>query len=254
MNNKIIINADDCGYSKKVNFAIEECIKRKKITSTTIMSNMEDFAGAKRLFNDYKDDISFGAHLNLTEGKPLLSKSQILLDLGMYKEEDGQVLFSGKEWRFTQIPKEAKREVKIELDLQLQKLMDNGISVSHIDSHHHIHTGIPILPIIIDLAKKYHINGMRNIRNYMPLNASYIGRRIWNLWLHFLYPQVATSDYFCSYSEFYNLTKEQGFCKSNSIIELMVHPGGIYPDEEKLYSEVDIEKEFSDTLINYNQI
>ena len=34
----------------------------------------------------------------------------------------------------------------------------------------------------------------------------------------------------------------------------MVHPGGIYPNEEKLFSEVDIEQEFSDILINYNQI
>lgn len=47
---KIIINADDCGYSEKVNAAIEDCILKNAITSTTIMANMDDFEGALRLY------------------------------------------------------------------------------------------------------------------------------------------------------------------------------------------------------------
>lgn len=253
MNNRIIINADDCGYSQKVNAAIETCIQKGKITSTTIMANMDDFNGAVRLYNEYNEFVSFGAHLNLTEGVPL-TKSQVLLDLGMFKEVDGGILFSGKEWRFSQIPNEAKKDVLKELDLQLQKIFDSEIKVSHIDSHHHIHTGVSIIPIIVELAKKYNIKSIRNIRNYIPFSCSYIGRKVWELWLKSLYHDVIITDYFAIFSEFYRLTKEEKLTKKNSTIELMVHPGGIYPDEEKLLLELNFENEYSDKLINYNQL
>lgn len=48
---KLIINADDCGKSKDVNVAINHFIEAGKITSTTIMANMDDLDGAARLFS-----------------------------------------------------------------------------------------------------------------------------------------------------------------------------------------------------------
>lgn len=82
---KLIINADDCGKNKEVNAAISHFIETGKITSTTVMANMDDLEGASRLFDEYQDSISFGIHLNLTEGHPL-RYSQELLDRGYYKE------------------------------------------------------------------------------------------------------------------------------------------------------------------------
>ena len=78
---RYIINADDCGKSVIVNKAIEASIINGLITSTTVMANMDDFAGAVRLFQEYGSRISFGWHINLTEGEPL-SSSQLLLDNG----------------------------------------------------------------------------------------------------------------------------------------------------------------------------
>lgn len=69
---KVIINADDCGYSKLVDDHIANAIRSGKITSTTMMANMNDFEGALALYDTYKDEVSFGFHLNLTEGTPLL--------------------------------------------------------------------------------------------------------------------------------------------------------------------------------------
>ena len=40
---RIIINADDCGANKQVDTAIEKAILADRITSTTIMANMDDF-------------------------------------------------------------------------------------------------------------------------------------------------------------------------------------------------------------------
>lgn len=57
---KLIINADDCGKNKEVNAAISHFIETGKITSTTVMANMDDLEGASRLFDEYQDSISFG--------------------------------------------------------------------------------------------------------------------------------------------------------------------------------------------------
>jgi chitin disaccharide deacetylase len=67
----IIINADDCGFSPYVNSEIRKCIDEQIISSTTVMSNMDDFSGAVKLYQDYHNKISFGIHFNLTEGHPL---------------------------------------------------------------------------------------------------------------------------------------------------------------------------------------
>lgn len=45
---QLIINADDCGYSKKVDEAIERAIICHRITSTSIMANMTDLVGGGR--------------------------------------------------------------------------------------------------------------------------------------------------------------------------------------------------------------
>ena len=50
---KLIINADDCGKNKEVNAAIGHFIEAGKITSTTVMANMDDLEGASRLFDEY---------------------------------------------------------------------------------------------------------------------------------------------------------------------------------------------------------
>ena len=72
MAKRIIINADDCGMSQTVNEHIDQAILADKITSTTVMVNMDDFDGEVRLYKQYHEHISFGWHINLSEGKPLL--------------------------------------------------------------------------------------------------------------------------------------------------------------------------------------
>ena len=56
---KIIINADDLGMSGTVNREIESCIQKGLITSTTIMANMPDFDGARKLYDTYNEAVSF---------------------------------------------------------------------------------------------------------------------------------------------------------------------------------------------------
>lgn len=257
MNNRIIINADDCGRSKMVDAAIEECIQLGCITSTTVMANMDDFEGAVRLYNTYKDSVSFGCHLNLTQGHPLL-KSQILQDTGFtIVSDNGLIKLNGMHLRNSRISKAAKKAIFEELDAQIQKVLDGGIAISHIDSHHHIHNGVSILPIVVKAAKKYNISKIRILRNYLPSSPNLWARKAWRIYLGYLYQGVKTTEWFSSPKEFYRLTKTVQVLKKNTTIELMCHPGGESDSERNeidLLKSIDFNREFGDTLINYNQL
>lgn len=245
--NKIIINADDCGYSMLINCAIKETIEAGKISSTTVMANMSDFDGSIKLFDEYSKHISFGVHLNLTEGRPL-TKSKVLFDAGIMTESEDGVMFTGKDIRYTKLNENLKKAIYEELNQQVHKVYDN-IRVSHIDSHHHIHTGTSLIPIVTEIAKEYNIKKIRRLRNYMPLSSSRIARDLWGLLVKLYYPQIQFTRWFCSFEEYYSLSSNGNF-RANGVIELMVHPGGIFVDEEYLLRSTILQGE----LINYNQL
>ncbi len=246
---KIIINADDCGSSVEVNKEIENCIKNGKITSTTIMANMLGFEGAVNLYNSYKDIISFGWHANLTEGSPL-TKSQLLLDKGYYKEVDGKVLFNGKAYWKRIICHSMAVEIEKELLRQLERLYDNGIRISHIDSHQHIHTSPSMFFLFPKLLKRFKINRCRRIRNNVASLFSRLSRNVWTI--PYKFNGIRMTDSFCSFEDFYkNRSIPHG-----ELLELMIHPGHPskkYSDEYELLKLTDVSL-LGGTLITYNDI
>ena len=128
---KLIINADDCGKSKEVNEAIAQFIEAGKITSTTVMANMDDLEGAAQLFDKYGKKVSFGVHLNLTEGHPLLY-SNMLIEKGLYKEiGKGKIAFNLRPYRNKMMGEDIRKELEKELYAQIEKVMDYGIRISH---------------------------------------------------------------------------------------------------------------------------
>lgn len=250
---KLIINADDCGYSKIADERIANAIKQGKITSTTVMANMSDLEGAVRLFNEYNGSISFGFHLNLTEGSPLL-KNQYLLDLGFYQEENGCLSFNGSPFRRRFLDKEAKAGIYREVMAQAETIMDNGIRLSHIDSHHFIHQAFFMIPLLPELCDKLNIFKVRNYWNYYP---SFIHRSLKTCWSRVLLAQnrkMRFPKWFSSYEMFYDYNEKNiPLFKSEDVVELMVHPGNpLYKREEELMLNVDAERKYNCNLISYS--
>lgn len=250
--NRIIINADDCGYSTHVNDHIRNAILAEKVTSSTIIPNMNDFEGALKLFADFRDKISFGIHLNLTEGEPLLPSPE-LLDFGFYKEEDGRVVFNGKRYRYRPLPSAVKSAIKAELNAQVMKLISSGVELSHIDSHHHIHTAPFILPIVLQVAKENSICRIRRAGdNFMGGSSLY--KKIWMAELRHYDKEIKTTDHFWGADEFLSSVDTNLILNGNCVIELMTHPGGKYhPEEEKLILDYCF-KEDEYELINFKQL
>ncbi len=251
--NAVIINADDCGINKVVDAQIERFIQLGKITSTTVMANMDDLDGAKRLFETYKDIISFGVHVNLTDGEPL-TRSQALLDYGYFKEENNLVLLNGYPFINKRLPKHLHQAIVDECVAQINKVRDMGIEISHIDSHHLMLTSSSMTNITPVVLKKAGIKKMRRARNYIENKSfSFLVRQLWFSYMKMRVKNLQSTDWFEMFTNFYNLSKK-GFYMDGSI-ELMTHPGGNYPKEDKLMLSTDYEKLFTGyKLINYNQL
>lgn len=250
---KLIINADDCGKSLEVNAAIKTYIEAGKITSTTVMANMLDIEGAAKLYNEFKKEISFGIHLNLTEGEPLL-QSDILLNEGLYVKTENGIQFNINSYRNRLLNGSIENEIKKELIAQFEKVYDYGINISHIDSHHHIHTGLILLRLIPQLARRYKITKIRRMRNYVPL-ASVPNKLLRDAWYYLVKIQnfdLYSTNLFGIFEDWYNAGCP--LFNANTVIELMSHPGGIYHEENEKLLNTDFSEMKGLKLISYTNL
>lgn len=253
MNNQVIINADDCGINSKVNAEIERFILLGKITSTTVMANMDDFDGVRRLYDLYKDKISFGVHVNLTDGEPL-TRSQALLEYGYYKEEDNKIVLNGYPFINKRIPKQLHQDIIKECVAQIDKVRDAGIRISHLDSHHLMLTSQSMVNMTPEILKKTGVKKMRRARNYVSSKSlSFYLRQAWFSYMKMRVKGLQSTDWFEMFTNYYNLSAK-GF-HMDGTIELMTHPGGNYSKEDQLMLNCDYNQLFKGyKLINYNNL
>jgi len=76
---QIIINADDFGYSKAVNYGIIDSYLDGVVRSTTLMANMDGFDHAVDLAKKHRG-LAVGVHLTISTGRPLTDLNQGFLD------------------------------------------------------------------------------------------------------------------------------------------------------------------------------
>ena len=201
----------------------------------------------------YKDSISFGVHVNLTDGEPL-THSQALLDYGYFKEEDGKIVLNGYPFINNRIPKRLHQDIINECVAQINKVKDFGIAISHIDSHHLMLTSQSMVNMTPMVLKKVGGKKMRRARNYVENKSlSFLIRQTWFAYMKMRVKGLQSTDWFEMFANFYKLSKK-GFRLDGSI-ELMTHPGGNYPKEDELMLSTDYSVLFKGyELINYNQL
>lgn len=136
---KLVVNADDLGLSKGVNYGILDAFESGIVSSASLMMNMPTTDHAIKIFNHQA--IGIGVHLNVTLGKPLLS-NPILTD------ENG-VFFRNQE-----INEKTLDGIIEEFELQIQRALESKLNITHLDSHHHIHMwSEAIFSRTVDLSK-----------------------------------------------------------------------------------------------------
>ncbi|APF21273.1 carbohydrate deacetylase [Clostridium butyricum] len=154
----LIINADDFGYSKAVNLGIMESHINGVLTSTTLMANMPGVDHAVSLLKNMPN-LCVGAHLTLTCGKPMLGEkvSTLIKENGyFFKLEDME----------NKVVQMDTSEIYEEWKTQIRYLLKKGVNLSHIDSHHHVHTFKEHEEIIKVLSEEFNLP-VRNCNNVL---------------------------------------------------------------------------------------
>jgi predicted glycoside hydrolase/deacetylase ChbG (UPF0249 family) len=217
---KIIINADDFGSSSPVNYAIVQAFERRLISSATIMVNMSGFEEACELARSHGLVGRIGLHLNLTAGRPLTSA---LAACTRFCDSDGCLR---PRQRVFYLYRQEIRALEAEIAAQIDACKRKGITPTHLDSHHHIHTEWGVSSVVIRAARRYGIPAVR-----MAINCGacckgvsrlhyYLAQAYWTLHNSRLrFYGLARTRYFGSV-----LNTSRVVERTTADIEIMVHP------------------------------
>jgi|LFRM01.2.fsa_nt_gb predicted glycoside hydrolase/deacetylase ChbG (UPF0249 family) len=126
---KLIVNADDFGYSDGVNLGIIEAHRSGIVTSTSAMVTMPSIDHAVGIAR-FHPRLAIGLHLNITCGKPLASVPSLTKKGGLFykpKDKPDESLFK-------------KEEIKQEFQAQYNEFIRKfGKPPSHLDTHLYAH-------------------------------------------------------------------------------------------------------------------
>jgi chitin disaccharide deacetylase len=154
---RLIVNADDFGYTSGVNRAIVEAHTRGVVTSSTLMANGPAFSEAVRFAKD-NPKLSIGCHVVLIDGEPVLAAEKIPTLSHSGKFRDGMKAFAARAIS----GRISEEEVFAEASAQIQKLQSSGITVSHFDAHKHTHLFPRILHPLLGAAATCGVRAVRN--------------------------------------------------------------------------------------------
>lgn len=183
---KLIINADDFGLCEGINNGVDNLLQSGSLTSVSIMPTGYAFTSAVKIAKN-NASINLGIHLSLIETKPILPLDKIPSLIN----KNG--VFKNKFYIFLTrylLGKINKVQVTEELRAQIEKVKEEGIIITHLDSHQHVHMLPGIFLIVLKLAKEYKIPFIRlpcipfNL-NYF-LNKATLKRKIFQSVLNFL--------------------------------------------------------------------
>ena len=177
---RLIINADDFGYTSGVNRAIVEAHTRGVVTSSTLMAKGAAFAEAAQVAKAMAQ-LSIGCHVVLIDGEPALDAEKLPSLTKARRFRDGLKTFAAG----ALAGRIDAREVSAEAVAQIRTLQAAGISVSHVDTHKHTHLFPKILRPVLRAAKECGVRAVRNpFGPRLPLRSSQLLARP-NLWTRF---------------------------------------------------------------------
>lgn len=177
---KIIFNADDFGFSKKINLGILKAFKKGVITDSSLIMTMPGTSHAISLIKKHK--LNAGIHLNLTEGKPLSKNNNSIIRNHKYLKTN-TILIKALANRLK------KEDIKQELRLQIDKFFESGLKPTHIDTHQYLDMIPIIFESVAEVSKEYNISKIRIPDESPHSNYHSVGKSF----LYFLKPQFFKS-------------------------------------------------------------
>src|SRR5215472_13323215 len=129
---KLIVNGDDFGFARSVNTGILRGHREGILTSTTIMANGPAFDDAIEIALA-NPSLGVGCHVAVVDGLPISPPADIPSLLSSDGRLPGTVTeLARKLGRVIRV-----RDVEREIGAQVQRVIDAGITPTHLDTHKH---------------------------------------------------------------------------------------------------------------------
>lgn len=160
---RLVVNADDFGLHPGMNAGVIEAHERGIVTATSMAANGDAFDDAVARLKA-TPELDVGVHLTLSGEAPLLPAEQLpTLAPGGRLPRHFPVLF-----RRLFLGQVRKEEIERELAAQMARVRDHGITITHLDGHQHVHLHPAILPIVLDLARRFAVRAVRAAGQLWP--------------------------------------------------------------------------------------
>jgi chitin disaccharide deacetylase len=159
---KFILNADDFGLDQDTVDATIRCFENGGLTSATIMVNMPATEQAFAYARDHT--FSFGVHLTYvsdTVERPVLDPSLVQC----LCRPDGRFRDSNDVRKDALFGRLSVKEIAAETSAQIQKALEAGVPVSHVDSHGHLHKFKPFREALRMVLPRFGITRVRAVQD-----------------------------------------------------------------------------------------
>ena len=237
---KIVLNADDFGYSNDTVRATVECFDAGALTSASIMTGMPATDAAIEFALAHPQH-SFGVHLTFVgegEERPVSPPQDV----------PGLVDGSGSFPRTNVVRLRALirrlpvAELEREIAAQVTAIQDRGVPVSHVDSHRHLHKYGPFQAALRRVLPGLGVERVRNVQD-LYLRRPLRSPTYWlgSLWRRQLVRSFTTTEHFymatsAGDTDWSPLLAEIERLPRDTTLEVGAHPGHEegWRDEERI--------------------
>ena len=156
----LIVNGDDFGLSAQVNAGILHAHQHGILTNTSLMVTAPAWKEAVELAGS-TSSLGVGLHVTLVQGRAVLSRQHLRTIIDSEGNFAHDPTRAGLQYYFS--PR-AREEIRAECRAQLERFLETGLPLSHIDGHLNIHMHPVVMDALLALAQEYSIPAMRLTR------------------------------------------------------------------------------------------
>lgn len=146
---RLVVNADDFGFSAGVNRGILEAHAAGVVSSVSVLVNTPGWPDARDRLRAIGGTLGVGLHLNLTTGAPLTTAPSLTTPPPTARFHSLAALVAR-----ALTGRLDPAHVAAECAAQLARLREAGVRVTHIDSHRHVHALPGVWGVVIETARR----------------------------------------------------------------------------------------------------
>ena len=225
---RLVLSADDFGYSADTVERTIRCIEDGVLTSASLMAKMPATADAVA-YARTRPDVSFGVHLVFCDDefeRPVSPTTAIrsLVD------RDGRFLSTRRVIAHALLERFDVSDIEREIAAQVSILRDSGVNVQYVDGHGNLHKFAPFAEALRRVAPRFGIRKVRRTQN-VYLNPAWRNPNYWmgERWNRRIAANFVTTDAFFLPASTGGGQWAEAFFRwlreFQGVVELGVHPG-----------------------------